>query len=83
MPGDKIDIQIDRDGDGEVDHWATKHLTVGAVGHTPEEVRQLRRRSGKRVSAAAKVAEMGTGLYSVTYTLAYNSYDLYSYGKGG
>ena len=65
MPGDNIDIAIDRDGDGRIDEWATKHLTVGAVGYTPEEVRKLRRPAAQ----PARVVEMGTGHYRVTYKL--------------
>ena len=39
LPGDSIPIAIDRDGDGTVDEWATHHLVVGAVGHTPAQAK--------------------------------------------
>ena len=67
--GDEVAIEIDRNGDGIVDAWATHHLRVGAVGYTPEQVAELRRQGAQAVSVQAKVKEAGTGLYSVTYML--------------
>ena len=69
LPGDNIAIEIDPNGDGQVDDWATHHLTVGAAECSPEQVRQLHHQSGKGVLVAVKVIEKGTGHYSVTYKL--------------
>ena len=67
LPGDMIAIEIDQDGDGQID--ATRFLTVGAAGYSPQQVTQLRTQSGKQVSVAVKAVEMSTGHYNVEYAL--------------